>query len=120
MPQCRGVHLDSTEHGREVRRADLDFPLEDHLEWATQVVAQLSQPVRPTEIDLTFDPYLRTIRQARRTSRRRGPSDEQLREAVEVYRSAEHAPTQAVADRFGIAHRTASLWITRARQKGFL
>jgi hypothetical protein len=120
VPQCRDVHMTSTEHGREIRRADLDFPLEDHVEWATQVVAQLSQPKRPTEIDLTGDPFLRSIQQARRTARRRGPSVEQLREAAEVYRSAGHAPTQAVADRFGIAHRTASGWITRARKQGFV
>jgi hypothetical protein len=121
VPQCRGVHVDATEHGREVRRTDLDFPIEAHLELATQVVAQLGH-TRTTEfvLDRTSDPFLRTIRQARRTSLRRGPSDEQLREAADVYRSTEHAPTQAVADHFDIAHRTASGWIGLARKKGFL
>ena len=121
VPQCRSVHVDATERGREVRRADLDLPLEDHLEWATQLVAELNQSSSPPAVvDLPIDPFLRTVRQARRTSLRRGPSDEQLREAAEVYRSAGHAPTQAVADRFAVSHRTASGWITRARKNGLL
>jgi hypothetical protein len=124
VPQCRGAYIESTDHGREVRRVDLDFPLEDYLEWATQVVGQLGNRQltqgQHFEIDRSTDPFLRAVRSVRRTGRRRGPSDDQLREAVEVYKAADHAPTQAVADRFGIAHRTASLWMTRARQTGML
>ena len=67
-----------------------------------------------------IDGFRRTVQHARRTTRRRGPSDDQLREAAEVYRSAEHAPTQAVAEHFDVAHRTASLWIKRARERGYL
>lgn len=46
---------------------------------------------------------------------KRGPSDEQLLEALALYRSTPHAPTEAVAKHYGIAHRTASLWIKRAQ-----
>jgi hypothetical protein len=126
-PQCREVRVTSTDHGREVRRSDLQFAIEDYLEWATLCVAQ---PVASTaredgRLVMTLDPrgldaFRSTVRRARRTTHRRGPSDEQLRAAADVYRAAEHAPTQAVADRFEIAHRTASLWIKRAREKGML
>jgi hypothetical protein len=122
-PQCRGVHFESTEHGREIRRVDLDFPLEDYLAWATATVGQLAHGGyrgEHFEVDLSADPFLRAVRQSRRSMRRRGPSDKQLREAVEVYRAAGRAPTQAVAERFDIAPRTASLWMTRAREKGLM
>jgi hypothetical protein len=127
VPQCREVRVTSTDHGREVRRSDLQFAIEDYLEWAT---LSLAQPVASTaredgRLVMTLDPrgldaFRSMVRRARRTTHRRGPSDEQLREAAGVYRAADHAPTQAVADRFEIAHRTASLWIKRAREKGML
>lgn len=123
VPQCRGVHLESTERGREIRRADLDLPLEHYLELATISVgllpgASITNGER-VEIDLA-DPYRRQVQQARRTNLRHGPSDDELRQAVTVYEATAHAPTQAVADKFGIAHRTASLWIKRAREAGML
>lgn len=67
-----------------------------------------------------LDVFRAGLRQARRTPRRRGPSDDDLRQAAEVYQAADHAPTEAVSVHFEIAHRTASLWIKRAREKGFL
>ena len=124
VPQCRGVHIESTQHGREIRRADLDLPLEDYLELATVTVGLLPGTTwsqgQQFEIDMSTDPFRRTVQRARRTAHRRGLSDEQLREAAELYRTTEHAPTQAVADRFGIPHRTASYWIRRAKDRGML
>jgi hypothetical protein len=132
VPQCREVHLVSSEHGREIRRTDLrSIALEDHLELATLSVAQ---PVRDTRregevgvgrlvitLDASgLDEYRRTVQSARRTAQRRGPGEPELREAAEVYQSADRAPTVAVAQRFGIKHRTASLWIARARKLGYL
>jgi hypothetical protein len=127
VPQCRELHLVATEHGREVRRADLRIPLEDYLELATLTVAQ---PVRESRradgrLVMTLDPsgreaFRRTMQSARRTARRRGPGEKELREAAAIYQSADRAPTQAVVAKFGIAHRTASLWIARARKLGYL
>ena len=127
VPQCRGLHLVSTEHGREVRRGDLRIALEDHLEWATLAVAQpvLGGRREGGAFVMTLDPsgldaYRGTVQSARRTAQRRGPGEPELREAAEIYQSADHAPTVAVAERFGIKHRTASLWIARARKLGYL
>jgi hypothetical protein len=128
VPQCREIHLLATEHGREVRRSDLRIAIEDHLEWAT-VSMVMPQDGRGRRQDaalvLTMDPveldaFRGVVQSVRRTARRKGPAEPELREAAEIYRSAEHAPTAAVAARFGIAHRTASLWISRARKLGYL
>jgi DNA-binding transcriptional MerR regulator len=51
---------------------------------------------------------------------RSGPTSVDLREAATIYQSAERAPTATVAKHFDIAHRTASLWISRARKLGYL
>lgn len=127
VPQCVGLHLDSTEHGREIRRADLRIPLEDHLEWATQAVAQPVRDIRREpgrtvfELDSTgLDVFRSGLRRVRRVAARRGPGEAELREAAEVYTRAGATPTVAVAEHFGIAHRTASLWISRARKAGYL
>jgi hypothetical protein len=121
-PECRGVYLESTEHGRQIRRVDLDVPLEDYLVFATVTVGLPGPYIQGQrrEVDVSTDPFRRTVERSRRTARRRGPSDDQLREAAVLYQATNHAPTQAVADRFGIKHRTASLWISRAREKGML
>lgn len=54
-----------------------------------------------------------------RASRRR-TDDEHSRQVAEVYSTADRAPTQAVADAFGVAHRTAGLYVRTARDKGLL
>jgi hypothetical protein len=126
VPQCREVHLVSSEHGREVRRTDLrSIALEDHLETATLTVAQPVAEGRREDgkfvmtLDQSgLDGYRRTVQSARRTAQRRGPGEPELREAAEIYQSTDHPPTVAVAERFGIKHRTASLWIARARKLG--
>jgi hypothetical protein len=125
--QCREVHLISSDHGREIRRTDLRQPLEDYLEYATLSVAQ---PVKSTrlepgktvmELDQSgLDSFRRVVQSTRRQVSRRGPGEAELREAAELYAATKHAPTEAVAAKFGIAHRTASLWIKRARELGYL
>jgi transposase len=67
-----------------------------------------------------LDAFRGIVQSVRRTARRQGPAEPELREAAAVYQSADRAPTAAVAERFGIAHRTASLWISRARKLGYL
>lgn len=58
------------------------------------------------------------VQNLRATRRRR--DDEHSRKVAEVYLSAERAPTQAVAAAFGVAHRTAGLYVRAARDKGLL
>jgi hypothetical protein len=128
VPRCRELHLISSDHGREVRRTDLRLPIEDYLEYATTYVAQ---PVKSTRLepDMTavmeldqsgLDSFRRVVQSSRRQVSRRGPGETELREAAELYAATKHAPTEAVAARFGIAHRTASLWISRAKKLGYL
>lgn len=129
VPQCREVRVTRSGHGREVRRVDFaGIPVETLLEAATKEVSQpydLSEHEHDGEVRLVInvdnsnlDNFLKDVRRVRRTSYRRGPTDAQLRAALKVYESAERAPTQAVAAHFGIKHRTASLWIKRARELG--
>jgi hypothetical protein len=123
-PQCRGLHITSTDHGREVRRIDhIDLALEDLIEFATQTVAQWPRgEVRngqSFELNM-LDPFIGDIRRARRAQRRRGPTDAQLQEAAALYAKTVDAPVAEVAEHFGIARRTASLWIKRAREAGML
>lgn len=128
VPQCREVIVASVEGGREVRSTDLrQIGVEDALEAASASVSTAHKETRDGVTvsvkragPLAFDEARKDVQKARRTARRRGPSDAELREAVEVYRSADRAPTQAVANHFEIAHRTASLWIKRAREAGYL
>lgn len=54
-----------------------------------------------------------------RATRRRDDS-EHLQRVAEIYLAAEHAPTQAVADQFGVAHRTAGLYVQRARKANLI
>lgn len=130
VPQCREIRFTRTDHGREVRRSDLEnVAVEYLLEVAT---VSVGMPVAGTERDddggrlvinlddRGLDVFRSGVRKGRRSAYRRGPSDEELRQAAEVYRSAERAPTETVSERFGIALRTASLWIKRARELGYL
>lgn len=126
VPQIRELHLVSTDHGREVLRTDLRVPLEDHLEWATLAVAQ---PVKGRRKNGTFvmeldssgiDVFRGIVQTARRTTRRRGPTETELREVAKVYQSAGRAPTATVAEKYGVGHRTASLWVSKARKLGYL
>jgi hypothetical protein len=129
IPRCTEVRIFKSAHGREVLRSDLEgVSLE---RWLEQASARMLRPIasrqRNPDGTLTllydnskFDSLARDVRHVRRAAANRGPTDEQLQAAVEIYQSADRAPTQAVSEHFGIKHRTASLWIARAREKGFM
>jgi hypothetical protein len=89
VPQCRELYLVATEHGREIRRADLRIPLEEYLELATLTVAQPLKESRRKDgkVLMKLDPsgieaFRRTVQSERRTALRRGPGERQLREAA--------------------------------------
>jgi transposase-like protein len=113
---------------RDVRSADLRrIRLEDALEQAWLKVTRRPSVVvdRAMPADLLGQPTtpekLKTIRGLRKQSRRRVTSTRH-REVAEIYR--EHldsgAPTKAVAEHFGIADSTASLYVREARNAGLL
>ena len=61
-----------------------------------------------------------TMRRAR-AGRKVKVTDDLLREVAEVYRAnVSGKPTEAVANHFDRSHRTATLYIKRARDNGFL
>lgn len=128
VPQCREIAFESSPHGREVRAADLrGLRVEDLLEWATQYGvgrSDVDDDGRPRFTlsleDRDSGTNLAAIRKARR-ERKRKITDGLLREVAEVYRANLGSnPTQAVADHFDRAHRTAALWVQRAREAGHL
>lgn len=62
------------------------------------------------------------VARQRATRERRVISDEFLQSVAEVYRANinKRAPTQEVAKQFGVENRMASVYVTKAREKGFL
>jgi hypothetical protein len=76
---------------------------------------------RTASSTLTFktDGTQEPSRESNRTNYRRTGALN-VERVAEVYQSAEHAPTKAVADSFGVAHRTASLYVKQAREAGAL
>ena len=108
---------------REVTRADLRaVPINDLRD---QVAELHSAPYERSEGGTTVRVVIggeEQEREARRTvaATRRGDDIETLRQVAEVYLSHPHAPTRAVADAFGMAHRTAGVYVQRAREVGLV
>ena len=128
VPYCREVALRSVPGGREVRQVDIrSADLEQYLEIACQMAAlpvtqklegggiMASQVTSPAGLAAVA----RSVSRARRNTRRQIP-DSRLPEVAEVYEANPGRPTAAVAERFGIALRTASLYVKRARDAGLL
>ncbi len=127
VPQCRRAELRSTDEGREVLASDLrGVKLEDLLEIAVAQVAMVFETnggltsMVPASTAAELQQTLRETRTVRREARRR-VTDDVLREVAEVYRkNIGSNPTAAVAAHIGRSHRTAGLYVQRAREAGFL
>jgi hypothetical protein len=128
VPYCREVALRSVPGGREIRQADVRAAeIEQYLEIACQMVALPvtekldSGGVIATQVTSPagLAAVARSVSRARRNTRRQ-IADDKLPEVAEVYRANPDRPTAAVAERFGIALRTASLYVRRARNAGLL
>lgn len=131
VPQCRRAELRSTEDGREVLASDLrGVRLEDLLEFAVKNVAMTETitqqeggtvtAIEPVEDDAELSQTLKELRAVRQEARRH-VTDDVLREVARIYRENIGAnPTTAVAQHTGRSHRTAALYVQRAREKGFL
>ena len=57
---------------------------------------------------------------ARRPKRTTRLSDEHFRQVAVIYDNAVKAPTKAVADAFVVSHSTATKWVARAEELGYL
>ncbi len=125
-PRCREVRVVSRDGGREVRSEDcrkirVGDLLDEGIKAAALGVLRTDSAGRPQPPeDVTSQQRVSQVRTMRRRTRR-PPDDELLRETAEVYRQHinEH-PTQAVADHFAKAPRTAALYVQAARKRGFL
>ena len=145
VPQCRRAELLSTDDGREVLSSDLrGIKLEDLLESTMAAVAMVSTTsglagwedaplpdpaARPDLFSAAIRPAtggddrtqtLMTVRAVRREARRK-VTDEVLQDVARVYReNVGNNPTMAVAEFTGRAHRTAALYVKKAREAGYL
>jgi len=130
-PRVKDFHVHQrNDGGREIRSADLRRfrPLEDVLEDAWAAVSSrrtdstpASEIVQPFELEREFADKKGVVRGLRRQARRR-VTDDVLREVAEVYEAnlATQAPTRAVKEHFGLADSTASLYVKKARDRGYL
>lgn len=127
------VCLDSREGGRAIRRRDLtEISLADLMETAIESAALpirgQSKDGRQVWLDVATDKAtarrsVATIRAARRESQRSRStySEDFLREVARIYTdNLDEKPTAAVARHFGKAHRTAALYVKKAREAGHL
>ncbi len=125
---CRELRIVAKEGKRgvlpgDIRAVRLNEWIEDLF---VAVAARTSvEETDPGNYRVSFsDPDVRITAEAMRNARRRGArrkvTDPFLAEVATVHQAARRAPTRAVADHFGVQHRTASLYIARARERGLL
>lgn len=125
---CRELRIIAKEGERGVLPGDLKaVRLNEWIEdlFVAAAMKASSEELTPGTYTVSFSaPDERSVASAMRNARRRGAprkmTDAFLAEVAEVYRNAGRAPTVAVADHFGKQHRTASLYIARARERGFI
>lgn len=121
IPVYTVVTLQARPDGPEVRKKDLDLPLDD---WLEQVVAscsmiamELDESGRPKRLRKKPSDRRLAMANARRArSGRPRISSERLQKVAQIYR--EHVadrPTEAVSRAFGVSHRTAARYVQQAR-----
>ncbi|EGD44663.1 hypothetical protein NBCG_01083 [Nocardioidaceae bacterium Broad-1] len=128
VPLCREVRVTAVDTDHEIKRSGVaGVGLDDLLDKTMKALVWNADARRiddPQGRDFPDGSSQRSaIRAAHqaRASRKVKITDELLREVAEIYRAnVEHEPTQAVADHFDKAHRTAALYIKRAREAGYL
>lgn len=134
VPRVIAVQAIQRESSREVRTSDLrSISLESALEAAWLKIIQRGHMVQPDEpVDPATalahiqagdaDRANRQTYRGLRAQNRRRVTDGRLREVAEVYEDALSSgqPTKAVKEHFGLATSTASLYVKRAREAGYL
>lgn len=129
VPECREVCLTASREGHEVRVSDLArVKVEDLMEAAItelRIVHGTGDRDPRTGLYEWYDrepgrAEIRAVREAR-AQRKVKMTDDLLREVAEVYRAnVSDKPLEAVAQRFDKAHRTAALYVSKARERGYL
>jgi len=127
VPRCTDLRISAQPGGREVRTTDLrSVAIEDWLEVivsaAAEVVVSRDGTTTTTTralSDAERKASLSTIRDARRSARRRVTPD-LLERVATVYRQHDSRPVEAVQAAYGTSYRTAARYVQMARQQGFL
>ena len=126
-PKCTEVHIAAAEQGPEIRVTGLaGIRIEDCLErtvwWLMSVRVDGSDEVQLPDKTHWFDfGRAREAVAQTRAARKVKITDGVLQEVADIYRAnVSDKPTEAVAEHFGKQHRTAALYINRARKRGFL
>jgi hypothetical protein len=123
-PQCTAVTVTATE--QEVQSSWLcGIRLDDLLD---HVIQRMRSGLDDPDTDWFDFPRLAEAAAAGRSAaaqvriaRKTKITDELLREAAEIYRAAgTDKPTMAVAEHFGRQHRTAAVYVKKARERGYL
>ena len=132
LPRIGAVHVLRTATGREVRSSDLRRlrNLEDVIQSAWRAASynplvtiadsrEEADAVFAARVSAQPEALKRQVRGLRQQARR-SITPEVIEETARVYRAgrATGAPTKAVADHFGLAPSTASLYVKRARAAG--
>jgi hypothetical protein len=126
VPQCRELRFTSVDDGRGVRTADLSAIRLNEL--VDDVCARFAIKIDPNGIgyrregDPAFSFETAAIFQRnRRGVGKRKITPSLIRDAAEVYKHHfEDGPIGKVATAFNVSPRTASGWITKARELGYL
>ncbi len=120
--ECREVRVSPPDDaGREIKAFDLaSIRIDDTLEMAMKFMFFTGDEDN-SEIEIARGvEAMRAARDAR-AARKVKITDELLQEVAQVYRAnVNNKPTEAVAERFDKQHRTATQYIKRARERGFL
>lgn len=129
-PQCRELRIVSVPGGRDVRPVDLGA-VRLH-EWVEEFFAAFAARVVEDNpdgtvavIEVPFGPShesaVTALHDARKGRGARRLTPALLAQVADVYRTRfDDRPTSAVAAAFGVAHRTAALYVQRAREAGLL
>jgi len=128
VPRCRSVRVASEGPARDVQTSDLSAISVDAL---VEMVAGLLGSTDDEDPAVWADGrgpdavrehrVIRAVRAARSDARRRKVTPELLKKVAAVYQANPDAPTRAVQAAFpDIAHRTAGLYVRRARDAGLL
>ncbi len=129
VPRIMAFHAIQREPSREVRSTDLRYVhLEDALEQAwlhvtnrgVAVVEDAASPVELMSLESMERDKRKTLRGLRSQNRRKITPGVNQEVARIWLADTTGAPTKAVADHYGLAPSTASLYVKRARQAGLL
>ena len=131
VPQCRKLTIESNDGGRGVRPLDLaavrvaDWVDDIYAMFARRIIKRHSSGAPAVTVsEASCERHMEAVRQfqdGRKGKAARKLDDTFLAGVAAVYRQHfGEGPTKAVAAAYGVGHRTASMYVTKARRRGLL